>query len=100
MRGLGVPALIAAEEFLGGGSRRGHCCSALQTPFCSEQPPALAADISLTWACSVPVAISSRQVYVLKVHLGQAELLDCESRINPQADGGRWAAWHHPCWDL
>lgn len=50
MRGLGVPALIAAEEFLGRGSRRGHSSSALQTPFCPEQPRALAADISLALA--------------------------------------------------
>lgn len=49
-RGLGVPALIAAEEFLGRGSRRGHSSSALQTPFCPEQPRALAADISLALA--------------------------------------------------
>lgn len=46
MRGLGLPALIPAEEFLGGGSRGGPCGSALPTPFCSVQPRALAADIA------------------------------------------------------
>lgn len=40
------------------------------TPFCSEQPHALAADTSLSLACSVSLAISSREVYVLKVNLG------------------------------
>lgn len=76
MRDLDVPALTAAEELLGGGTRRGRYGSALGTPFCSERPCARTADISLSSVCSVSVAISSRWVYVLKVELGQGELPD------------------------